>query len=326
MQRVINRNKYIERNLCITLVIYQESLHDARSTKCKITSRVSVVPLLFRQAARQTSRPTVYVESDELFPGWCVVDPSSVWGSFVGDCQQLTKLRTSDSLSLFGSSSGHLHFSLNLLNHSRTVFLWTVSSILWFSVVPTPPPRLWNKTLYSLAAAWQQKRTLRPGAAAAAADEVIEPEFFRLSLTVLTGGDRNRSQLVYAPKPHLRDSISAVTLYCFISQDVKLSLRAGKRLEVYCSPVGNDTRLWRVGQAMQPYWIASLFGLHVVVVLLKHNAHLLQRIRKATLRWLPLRHSKSMFRIFHCFTVHFDSLSSIHTNSCTFSYNYVSVF
>jgi hypothetical protein len=35
-RRVINRNKYIEKNLCITLVIYQESLHDARSTKCKI--------------------------------------------------------------------------------------------------------------------------------------------------------------------------------------------------------------------------------------------------------------------------------------------------
>ena len=34
MLRVIN--KYIERNLCATLVIYQESLHDARSTKCKI--------------------------------------------------------------------------------------------------------------------------------------------------------------------------------------------------------------------------------------------------------------------------------------------------
>jgi len=29
---------------------------------------------------------------------------------------------------------------------------------------------------------------------------------------------------------------------------------------------------------------------------------------------------------FHCFTVHFDSLSFIHTNSCIFSYNYVSVF
>jgi len=35
MQRVINRNKCIEKNLCITLVIYQESLHDARSSKCK---------------------------------------------------------------------------------------------------------------------------------------------------------------------------------------------------------------------------------------------------------------------------------------------------
>ena len=29
---------------------------------------------------------------------------------------------------------------------------------------------------------------------------------------------------------------------------------------------------------------------------------------------------------FHCFTVHFDSLSFIHTNSCTFSYKYVLVF
>jgi len=29
---------------------------------------------------------------------------------------------------------------------------------------------------------------------------------------------------------------------------------------------------------------------------------------------------------FHCFNVHFDSLSFIHTNSYTFSYNYVSVF
>jgi hypothetical protein len=28
--RVINRNKYIEKKLCITLVIYQESLRDAR--------------------------------------------------------------------------------------------------------------------------------------------------------------------------------------------------------------------------------------------------------------------------------------------------------
>ena len=34
-RRVKNKNKYIERNLCVTLVIYQESLLDARSTKCK---------------------------------------------------------------------------------------------------------------------------------------------------------------------------------------------------------------------------------------------------------------------------------------------------
>ena len=34
VERGINRNKYIEKNLCITLVIYHESLHDALSTKC----------------------------------------------------------------------------------------------------------------------------------------------------------------------------------------------------------------------------------------------------------------------------------------------------
>jgi hypothetical protein len=33
--RELKKNKYIERNLCVTLVIYQKSLHDARSTKCK---------------------------------------------------------------------------------------------------------------------------------------------------------------------------------------------------------------------------------------------------------------------------------------------------
>jgi hypothetical protein len=36
MERDINRNKHIEKNLCFTLVIYQESLRDARSTECKI--------------------------------------------------------------------------------------------------------------------------------------------------------------------------------------------------------------------------------------------------------------------------------------------------
>ena len=34
----------------------------------------------------------------------------------------------------------------------------------------------------------------------------------------------------------------------------------------------------------------------------------------------------SLYRKFHCFTVHFDSLSFIHTNSYTFSYNHVLVF
>jgi hypothetical protein len=29
------KNKYVESNLCVTLVIYQESLHDERSKECK---------------------------------------------------------------------------------------------------------------------------------------------------------------------------------------------------------------------------------------------------------------------------------------------------
>jgi len=36
MYRVKNKNKYIERNFCVTLGIYQESLHDIRLKKCKI--------------------------------------------------------------------------------------------------------------------------------------------------------------------------------------------------------------------------------------------------------------------------------------------------
>ena len=32
------------------------------------------------------------------------------------------------------------------------------------------------------------------------------------------------------------------------------------------------------------------------------------------------------YYFFHYFTVHFDSLNFIHTNSCTFSYNHVLVF
>ena len=49
MYRVINRNKHIEKELCITLVIYQESLHDARSAKCKILHGVIgvVIQIIF---------------------------------------------------------------------------------------------------------------------------------------------------------------------------------------------------------------------------------------------------------------------------------------
>ena len=44
MLRVINRNKYIERNLCVTLAIYQETLHDAGSTKYTIWLGVNSQP------------------------------------------------------------------------------------------------------------------------------------------------------------------------------------------------------------------------------------------------------------------------------------------
>ena len=36
------KNKYVERNLCVTLVIYQESLYDARSTKYKIPEELNL--------------------------------------------------------------------------------------------------------------------------------------------------------------------------------------------------------------------------------------------------------------------------------------------
>jgi hypothetical protein len=35
-RKLKTKNKYIEMNLCVTLFIYQESLHDALSTKYKI--------------------------------------------------------------------------------------------------------------------------------------------------------------------------------------------------------------------------------------------------------------------------------------------------
>ena len=52
MWRVQNKNKYIERNLCVTLVIYQESLHDARSTKYKIQN---FSPQVLRRTVVDTS-------------------------------------------------------------------------------------------------------------------------------------------------------------------------------------------------------------------------------------------------------------------------------
>ena len=48
-----NKNKYIERNLCVTLVIYQESLRDARSTKYKILQDVSTHIYRMKKDIRQ---------------------------------------------------------------------------------------------------------------------------------------------------------------------------------------------------------------------------------------------------------------------------------
>jgi len=42
--------------VCITLVIYQESLHDARSTKCKISNMVFNFPLGFRISDKTSVR------------------------------------------------------------------------------------------------------------------------------------------------------------------------------------------------------------------------------------------------------------------------------
>jgi hypothetical protein len=44
------------------------------------------------------------------------------------------------------------------------------------------------------------------------------------------------------------------------------------------------------------------------------------------IRMFQVEYRCNYFGLFHCFTVHFDSLSFIHTNSCTFSYNHVLVF
>ena len=47
---------------------------------------------------------------------------------------------------------------------------------------------------------------------------------------------------------------------------------------------------------------------------------------RSMLRAVDAALSSDLNHFFHCFTVHFDSLRFIHTNSCSFSYNYVSVF
>ena len=45
----------------------------------------------------------------------------------------------------------------------------------------------------------------------------------------------------------------------------------------------------------------------------------------AVISYVTMSGEANIKLVFHCFTVHFNSLSFIHTNSCTFSYNYVSV-
>ena len=66
--RVIYRKiRYIERNLCVTLVIYQESLHDARSTKCKILYYVRLTWF-----GGQYSRSAFFFKST-LFQSWRLI-------------------------------------------------------------------------------------------------------------------------------------------------------------------------------------------------------------------------------------------------------------
>jgi hypothetical protein len=60
----------------------------------------------------------------------------------------------------------------------------------------------------------------------------------------------------------------------------------------------------------------------------KINESIPLRNNEASKTWEPLNgfSRKLETEKFHCFTVHFDSLSFIHTNLCTFSYNYALVF
>jgi hypothetical protein len=55
MYRVIIRNKYIEKDFCIMLVIYRESLHDALSTKCKSLQSVIWLEDLIRHRHTDTN-------------------------------------------------------------------------------------------------------------------------------------------------------------------------------------------------------------------------------------------------------------------------------
>ena len=64
-------------------------------------------------------------------------------------------------------------------------------------------------------------------------------------------------------------------------------------------------------------------------------SHSFRRPQISSAQTLPFLHTPFPFQSFelakysgkfHCFTGHFDSLRFIHTKSCTFSYNYVSVF
>ena len=75
------------------------------------------------------------------------------------------------------------------------------------------------------------------------------------------------------------------------------------------------TLLWLLGGCTQ--WVKRLPTQHVSCFYVTFSTdHIIYSQIKAQL----------MNNEFQCFTVNFDSLSFIHTNSCTFSYNYVSVF
>jgi hypothetical protein len=89
-------NKHIEKNLCITLVVYQESLHDARSTKCKIPRFIPVILAWILQLPQFNSLSSIYRILTSLSnrgfrsqrtwcPRWPLSECQTTYGLLAGD-------------------------------------------------------------------------------------------------------------------------------------------------------------------------------------------------------------------------------------------------